>query len=70
MTTVTVSPEYQVSIPPDARKQLNILPGQKLEILVYDGQMHFVPVEPVQALYGIFKDAEIPCEREKQDRPL
>ena len=47
-----------------------ILPGQTLEILIYNGQMHFVPVEPIGSLYGLFKDAEIPYERDEQDRSL
>ena len=70
MASVTISPEYQVSIPPEVREKLNIQPGQKLEILVYDGQMHFVPVVPVESLFGIFKGFEIPYEREKRDRPI
>lgn len=68
--SVTVSPDYQITLPPEAREQFNIRPGQELEILIYDGQMHIVPVEPIESLYGIFKGAEIPYERDKQDRPL
>ena len=70
MASVTISPEYQISIPPEVREKLHIEPGQKLEILVYDGQMHFVPIVPIESLFGLFKGAEIANEREKQDRPL
>jgi len=70
MASVTISPEYQISIPPEVREKLHIQPGQRLEILVYDGQMHFVPIVPIESLFGLFKDAEIPYDREKQDRSL
>ena len=60
MVSVTISPEYQISIPQDVRDKLDMQPGQKLEILVYDGQTHLVPVIPIQSLFGIFKGAEIP----------
>lgn len=70
MSTVIVSPDYQVSIPPEAREKLDIHPGQQLEILVYDGQMHFVPVMPVESLRGILKGCGEEFVREKQDRPL
>ena len=32
MTTVTVSPKFQVVIPLDARQSLGIQPGQKIEV--------------------------------------
>ncbi|MGH8475672.1 MAG: AbrB/MazE/SpoVT family DNA-binding domain-containing protein [Methylococcales bacterium] len=70
MASVTVSPEYQIVLPREVREQFNIQPGQELEILAYDGQLHIVPVEPIAALRGIFKGAEVPFEREKQDRLL
>lgn len=60
--SVTVSSEYQITIPPEMREQL--------EILIYDGQLHCMPVEPIESLYGIFKGAEIPYERDKEDRLL
>ncbi|MGZ8217814.1 AbrB/MazE/SpoVT family DNA-binding domain-containing protein [Methylomagnum sp.] len=68
--SVTVSSDYQITIPPEARQQLNIQPGQMLEILVYDGQMHILPVEPIESLRGILKGCTEPFVREKHDRPL
>ncbi|MBI4755332.1 MAG: AbrB/MazE/SpoVT family DNA-binding domain-containing protein [Betaproteobacteria bacterium] len=70
MATVTVSSKYQISIPPEAREQLHIRPGQKLDVLIYDGMMHFVPVLPMDALHGMFRGMEVPYEREKTDRAL
>jgi len=68
--SVTVSPDYQITIPPEVREQFNIQPGQKLEFLIYDGQMHIAPVEPIASLRGILKGCAEPFVREKQDRPL
>ena len=33
MTTVTVSPNYQVVIPKEIRQKLKLKPGQKLQIV-------------------------------------
>jgi bifunctional DNA-binding transcriptional regulator/antitoxin component of YhaV-PrlF toxin-antitoxin module len=64
-----MSPEYQVSIPREVCEILGIRPGQKFEILIDDGQMHFMPVEPIESLRGILKGCSEPFVREKQDRP-
>ena len=37
MTTVTVSPKYQIVIPREARESLGIRPGLKIEVIAYEG---------------------------------
>jgi len=44
MTTVTISEKYQIVIPRAAREALRLEPGQKVEVLVYEGRLEFVPV--------------------------
>jgi AbrB family looped-hinge helix DNA binding protein len=53
MTTVTVSEKYQVVIPKAVRESLQIKPGQKLDVIVYEGRAEFVPVQDMREARGI-----------------
>ncbi len=67
MQTVTVSPKYQVVIPRALRKQLNVRPGQKVEVLVYEGRLEFIPVKKPKALRGFLRgiDTSVPRDRNR-----
>ena len=54
MASVTVSPKFQVVIPRSARESLRIKPGQKLEVIVYNGQLRFIPLRPLRQLQGAY----------------
>ena len=43
MQTVTVSPKYQVVIPKAVRESLQLRPGQKMQVIEYDGRIEFIP---------------------------
>lgn len=64
MNTVTVSPKFQVVIPKQVREQLNIQPGQKVQVLVYQGQIMLVPILPMAAARGIARGIETDVPRE------
>ena len=53
MATVTVSPKYQVVIPPEVRERLKLKPGQKIAVIEKDGVVHLVPVRPLKQLKGL-----------------
>lgn len=55
MASVTVSPKFQVVIPREARESLHIRPGQKLQVLVYNGQLRFIPIRALRELRGAYK---------------
>ena len=65
MTTVTVSPKFQVVIPKDIRNQLELKPGQKLQILNYGDRIEFVPIKDIKKLKGFLKGIDTTIEREK-----
>lgn len=68
MTTVTVSPKYQIVIPEQIRKQMGIKPGMKMEFICIDNRIHLVPVPSIEEMRGFLKGSGITFEREEEDR--
>ncbi len=68
MTTVTVSPRFQVVIPQKIRESLNIQAGQKVQVVSYKGRIEFIPVKPPREMRGLLAgiDATIPRDRDCQ----
>ena len=64
MNTVTVSPKYQVVIPRNVRDALDIRPGQKVQVLQYEGRIVLVPVVPIEQVRGFLKGIDTTIERE------
>jgi len=67
MTTVTVSPKFQVVIPREIREALGLQPGQKVQVLQYENRIEFIPVRPIEQMRGFLKGIDTTVERE-QDR--
>lgn len=64
MSAVTVSPKYQVVIPLEIRKKMGITPGQKMQVMTYDGRIQLIPEEPIESFYGFLKGIDTTVERE------
>jgi AbrB family looped-hinge helix DNA binding protein len=64
MDIVTVSPKYQVVIPRRIRKELDIRPGQKIQVIRYGERIEFIPVRPIQEARGFLKGIDTRIERE------
>ncbi|MHB1287453.1 MAG: AbrB/MazE/SpoVT family DNA-binding domain-containing protein [Leptospirales bacterium] len=67
MTTVTVSPKYQVVIPLMVRKALDIRPGQKIQVLSYNGRIEFIPLRKAREMRGFLKgiDTTVPRDEDR-----
>ena len=65
MSTVTVSPEFQVVIPRAIRDALHLTAGEKLRVLRYSGRVELIPVRPIQEMRGFLKNMDTRIEREK-----
>jgi AbrB family looped-hinge helix DNA binding protein len=55
MTTVTISPKFQVVIPQRIRESLGLRPGQKVRVIEYDGRVEFVLILPARKARGFLK---------------
>ena len=64
MSTVTISPKYQVVIPKPIREKLRLRPGQKVEALVYGDRIELIPVRPMREMRGFLKGLDTTIERE------
>jgi AbrB family looped-hinge helix DNA binding protein len=68
MDAVTISTKYQVVIPLAARKLLRVKPGQKMQVILYDNRVVFVPVRPIQEARGSLKGLSTDVPREEDER--
>jgi len=67
MASVTVSPKFQVVIPKEIRKKFGLLPGQKIQVIVYGNRIELIPVMPVKRMRGFLKgiDTRVPREGDR-----
>jgi len=63
METVTVSPKFQVVIPQKVRKALGLKPGQKVQVIPYEGRIELIPVEPIRRGRGFLRGIKTDVER-------
>ena len=64
MATVKVSPKYQIVIPREVREAMGIRPGQKLDVLLYDGRIQLIPVKPMREMRGFAKGIDTTVHRD------
>ena len=64
MTTVTLSPKFQIVIPSDIRRRLGLKPGQKLQAMVFEGHITLIPLRPMRDLMGSVPSLLTDIERE------
>ena len=55
MTTVTVSPKFQVVIPLAIRQALGLAPGQQVQVIQYDNRVEFIPLKKARTMRGFLK---------------
>jgi AbrB family looped-hinge helix DNA binding protein len=65
MQTITVSPKYQVVIPRSIRESLRLRPGQKMQVVEYEGRIEFIPERDITELRGFLKGINTVFEREE-----
>ena len=53
MSTVTVSPKFQVVVPVAVRERLKLQPGAKLSVVEFNGGLRLLPLRSAAELRGI-----------------
>ena len=70
MQTVTLSPKFQVVIPQAVREAMGLRPGEKFQVVPYDGRIEFIPVRKMKTARGFLKGMPSRVERTAADRSL
>ena len=65
MTTVTVSPKFQVVIPKEVRESMGIFSGQKIQVLTFRNRIELVPIKPMKMMRGFLKGIDTEVNRDK-----
>jgi len=61
---VTVSPKFQVVIPKSIRETLQLRPGQKMQVIEYEGRIELIPELDIKQLHGFLKGINTEFKRE------
>lgn len=64
MTVVKVSPKYQIVIPEEVRKNMQIKPGEKIQVIQYEDRIELIPVRSIKQMRGILKGIDTTITRD------
>jgi AbrB family looped-hinge helix DNA binding protein len=65
MTSVTVSPKFQVVIPKEIRDALGIVSGQKVQMLTHQNRIELIPLRPMREMKGFLRGINAKVQRDK-----
>ncbi len=68
MSTVTVSPKFQVVIPLAIRKRNHIQVGERLQVISFDNRIELIPVRTMRSMRGFLKGYDAQFKRDEADR--
>lgn len=64
MTTVTISPKFQIVIPKAIRSLLGLRPGQKVHAIPYEDRLEIIPVRRMKDMRGFLRGIDTSVERD------
>ena len=65
MQTVTISPKFQVVIPKSIRESLKLVPGEHLQVFIYQQRLEFMLMRDVKKMRGALKGMSTDLARDK-----
>ncbi|MBT4289989.1 MAG: AbrB/MazE/SpoVT family DNA-binding domain-containing protein [Deltaproteobacteria bacterium] len=64
MTTVTVSPKYQIVIPKEIRDKFHLSAGQKVQIIPFSNRIEVIPERKISDMRGFLKGIDTSFSKE------
>ena len=64
MLSVKLSPKYQVVIPKEIRESLQLIPGQRMQVVQYENRIELIPEKNIEELEGFLKGINTSFKRE------
>jgi AbrB family looped-hinge helix DNA binding protein len=55
MSTISISPKFQVVIPKAIRESLKLSPGQKMQAIAYENRIELIPQRPMKKMRGFLR---------------
>lgn len=67
MTTVKVSPKFQIVIPQEVRDSLGITPGERVQVFQHENRIEFIPVKYLKKMRGFLRgiDTSVPRDEDR-----
>lgn len=65
MKSVIISPKFQIVIPREIRKTLQLSPGQKLQVIAFGNRIELIPEQKIKKMRGFLKGINTHFEREE-----
>jgi hypothetical protein len=64
MDTAIISPEFHVASPPAIQEALDLQPGQRVQVILYQSRIELIPVRSVRDMRGFLKGIDTTVQRE------
>jgi len=65
LSTVKISPKYQIVIPQKVRESLKLQPGQRIQVILYGQRIELIPERKITDMRGFLKGIDTDFERDK-----
>jgi AbrB family looped-hinge helix DNA binding protein len=71
MGTATLSQQYQVAIPRAVCESVGLEPGQKVQVIAYEGRIVLIPLRSAREMRGLLAelDTRVPRETDRVGSP-
>lgn len=68
MTTVKLSPKFQVVIPKEIRVKMGLRAGEPIQVIRLENRIELIPLRPLRKMRGFLKGLDSTFERDRDDR--
>lgn len=64
MSTLTLSPKFQVVVPNEIHEAMNLTAGMPMQVVQYGERIEFIPVRPMKYACGLLRGMKTDFERD------